>query len=451
MGTQLVVPQNPNYHAEEWYSDVPRSVSRHTIIGIVLMVVAIGGFGIWALTAPLAAAVIAQGSFVATGHNKIIQHLEGGIIEEILVAEGDTVVKGQPLIHLEQTAALANQRELMLRRARLEAVNARLMSEFNGAERITFPSFLVDKGQDPEIIEIMDNQRLNFETSRTKLESDVILLKTNISALDSRVIGYATHEDALRRQHVLLEEDFLAKSGLLEQGLIRKTEVNSIERAMIDAEGQLGRLSADLAETLSLKEKYQQQIDVTYNEYRQAALDEMQAIQAELDSVREQSYNAVDVLRRSVISAPVSGTVVRMHYFTSGGVIEGGKAIAEILPKNAPLIIEAQVPRNDIDDVRLGQTATVRLVSLNQRTTPVLKGEVYYVSADSLPVDASNNLREVYLARVNLPASELERVHGFTPTPGMPAEIMIETAERTFFQYLVKPIVDSMSRAFREQ
>src|SRR5690606_33164430 len=145
--------------------------------------------------------------------------------------------------------------------------------------------------------------------------------------------------------------------------------------------------------------------------------------------------------------APVGGTVIRMNYHTPGGVIESGKGIMEILPADAPLIIEAHVPRNEIDDVRVGQKAIVRLVSLNQRTTPVLNGEVFYVSADALKGEPTAP-QEFYLARVRLPPDEISRVVGFTPTPGMPAEILIQTAERTFFNYLTKPVTDSMSRAF---
>jgi HlyD family secretion protein len=140
-----------------------------------------------------------------------------------------------------------------------------------------------------------------------------------------------------------------------------------------------------------------------------------------------------------------------MHYHTPGGVIESGKAIAEILPTGEPLIIEASIPRTEIDVVHKGQEATVRLTSLNARTTPILSGEVFYVSADSI-VDTSQEVpQEIYLARVSVPQSQLDRVRGFTPTPGMPVEIMIQTEERTFFEYLMRPIADSMNRAFREQ
>lgn len=441
----------PTYHAIEWFDDVPRSIRTQAIFGILLMTFALGGFGLWAFRAPLAAAVIAQGSFVATGSNKIVQHLEGGIIKEILVAEGDLVRAGEPIVLLDETAALAKERELFLRRARLEAVNARLLAEYRLAEQIEFPALLTSREADPAIAEILESQRLNFAVSRRRLEGDVTLFENNIEALRFRAGGYETQLGAIERQIALLGEDMTIKETLLQSGLVRAPEVNALRRATAEAEGQIGRVEAEVSEARQMIAKHRKEIEQTRNAYAQAALDEMQAIQAELDSVREQSRSAENVLRRSAIVAPVTGTVVRLYYHTSGGVIESGKAIVEILPADAPLIIEAKVPRSQIDSVRAGEAAVVRLSALNRRTTPVLRGSVYYVSADSLK-DASTGVeREFYLVRVSLPPDEIAMIRGFTPTPGMPAEIMVETAQRTFFDYLTKPIRDSMSRAFRER
>jgi len=167
--------------------------------------------------------------------------------------------------------------------------------------------------------------------------------------------------------------------------------------------------------------------------------------------VREQVRRAENVLLRTEVHAPVSGIVVRLYYHTAGGVIETGRPIAEILPDDAPLIIETLVPRSDIDNVQVGQLATVRLTGLNQRTTPILEGSVDYVSADAVTSGEQAYSREVYVVRVTLTGEELARVSGFSPKPGMPVEIMIKTEERTFAQYIAKPIIDSMARAFREQ
>ena len=273
----------PTYHAIEWFDDVPRSIRKQAVFGLLLMTIALGGFGLWAFRAPLAAAVIAQGSFVATGSNKIVQHLEGGIIKDILVAEGDFVHEGQPLVLLDETAALAKERELFLRRARLEAVNARLLAEYQVAEAIEFPAILTDRESDPAIAEILESQRLNFTVSRRKLERDVSLFENNIVALRIRATGYETQRDAIERQIAILGEDMVSKEELLELGLVRAPEVNALRRATADAEGQIGRVDAEISETYQMIEKQGQEIEQARDAYAQAALDEMQAIQAELE------------------------------------------------------------------------------------------------------------------------------------------------------------------------
>ncbi|WP_170438578.1 HlyD family type I secretion periplasmic adaptor subunit [Ruegeria arenilitoris] len=434
-----------------WYAEVPRSITKFIVVGTVLLVACFGGFGLWSFQAPLAAAVIAQGSFVATGRNKIVQHLEGGIIEQILVTEGQTVQEGQVLMTLDQTSAEANERELFIRKIRLQAMVERLLAEYAEKDTLEFSPALIEASDDVEVMTILDNQRLSFEVSRKTLLNDIALLERNIEALKIRASGFEAQLESMERRKAILQEEYETKNALFEKGLVRKGELNTIRRVQAEADGQLARLAAEASETSQMLLKYEEQITRTRSAYREAALDELGVIEADLESVREKSRQASSVLARAVVRAPVDGTVVRLHYYTPGGVIETGKPIAEILPADAPLIIEAQIPRTDIDSVVTGQTATVRLVALNQRTTPVLTGEVFYVSADAVLEEASGIPQEVYLARVSLEPDEMDRVRGFIPTPGMPAEIMIQTEERTFAAYIAKPIVDSMSRAFREQ
>lgn len=445
--SNLVVYAEP----PEWYSEVPRSVKKMVVFGLVLLLSTFGGFGLWAFTAPLAAAVISQGSFVATGSNKIVQHLEGGIIKEILVEEGDNVVAGQPLLRLDETSALANERELFLRQVRLEAMEARILAEYNQADTLTYPPHLEKLRSDFNIAAMLDGQRVVFNVALQQMKNDITLLQQNIEALGVRATGYEQQLISTRAQLGILLEDSTAKQSLLDQGLIRRSEFNTLRRAIAESEGQIGRLVAEIDEITEIKARYEAQIAQAISERRGAALDELQVVQSELESVREQARNAESVLKRAEVKAPVAGTVVRLHYHTPGGVIESGKAIAEILPTGEPLIIEVQIPRVEIDVVKKGQHATVRLTALNQRITPILAGEVFYVSADAILDRSQEAPREIYVARVSVPPKELDRVRGFTPTPGMPAEIMIQTEERTFMQYLMKPVTDSMTRAFREQ
>lgn len=437
-------------HDIEWYAEVPRSIWKQTVVGLLLMAVFFGGFGTWMLTAPLAAAVIAQGSFVATGRNKIVQHLEGGVINELLVKEGDHVVEGQPLVLLDETAARAKSRELFLRRMRLEATAARLTVQSEEGKRFVAPALVAKHRDDPDVQSILLSQELNFKAQQVKLSSELSLLAQNVEALQFRAKGYARQRDAYELQFNLLKAEHESKKVLQKKGVIRANDVRTLERAMADATGQIGRLEAEVAETEAQIIKTKQEMERAHQLYRQDALDRLQDIQNERDMVREQLTQAENVLSRATIHSPVTGVVVRTHYNTAGGVIESGKGILEILPSGVPLIIEVQIPRTSIDRVRAGQTATVRLISLNQRTTPVLYGKVIYVSADALQ-DAQKANQDVYVARIDVPSEELARVHGFSPKPGMPAEVMVQTEARTFFAYLAKPITDSMSRAFTER
>lgn len=433
----------------EWYRDVPRSVRKQALFGVGLIALTFGGFGVWGATAPLAAAVISQGTFVATGENKIIQHLEGGIIEDVTVNEGDEVSVGEVLVSLDDTAALATEQQLLLREMRLEGILSRLNDEVGDARSITEPAPADDPQMQAALNEMFASQRSQFTAWRDKLDNDLALFQHNIDALNYRRTGETGQVEAMQFQRDILDQELQNKTALLERGLVTRSETMQLQRALADADGDMSRLRAEIQEIDSQIAKYMGEMTQARDANRQAALNEIQSAETELDSVREQIRHARNVLERTQIRSPVSGTVIRIYYHTTGGVVESGKPIMEILPSGVPLLIETTIARNQIDDVRQGETVAVRLVALNQRTTPVLQGRLDYLSADSV-VDTTAQGKEVYLARVSISPEEIAKVPAFVPTPGMPAEIMIQTAQRTFFDYLSKPIADSMSRAFRE-
>lgn len=435
----------------DWYAEVPFGVSRIALWGFGLMAVFIGGFGYWAIRAPLAAAVIASGSFVATGQNQMVQHLEGGIIKEILVREGDSVVAGQILLLLDETAAQATKRELYLRSVRLRAVQARLLALAGEADKLVFPPDLAALDEDEEINAILQAQYPAFLASRAGLLNDIGQVERNIAALQARRHGYDLQKESYTKISAIFSTELQDKESLLSRGLTARDTITSLQRAALDTAGQLARMEAEIEEIDRMNEKYSAQIRSARDKYREATLAELQSVEAELESVRENMRKAEKILERTDLRAPVSGTVVRMQYHTPGGVIEPGRVIAELLPADAPLLVETFVQRADIDVVQVGQEASIKLVGMNQRTTPVLNGRVDYVSADAVAQNATNAAREVYVVRSSLPASELARVPHLRLKSGMPVEIMIKTDERSFAQYIIKPVIDSMSRAFREQ
>lgn len=436
-----------------WYDSLPRSTRFPTIAGVVVMASMVMGFGVWGNTAPIAGAVVASGVFVATGQNKIIQHLEGGVIRDIHVREGDVVEQGQLLVELDSTAPNTELRRLFLRRTRLTAIDARLHAEMREQPEITFPEELTDS-DGPEVKEILESQRLTFTARRNNMNSDIAGIKEGINALNERIQGSRIQLDGVRRQIKFIEEEVETKEYLLKTGLVRKPELLILQRTQANLEGEVGRIMGDIGDAKERIARALEQINGVKKTAIKTAVEQMHEVRGELVDVRERMLNAKGVLDRVRIAAPVRGVVVKLRYHTQGGVIEAGKSIMEILPLKDELIIEARVRPQDIDSVKHGQHATVRLTAMNQRITPMISGDVIYLSADTLADERKSQQMgptDIYIVRVKLNIEEAATIPGFSPTPGMPAEVYIKTSERTFFQYIVKPIHDSMLRAFRER
>ncbi|MEH2532499.1 HlyD family type I secretion membrane fusion protein [Bradyrhizobium sp. AZCC 1588] len=438
-----------------WYDSLPRSTKFPTVAGALIMAVVLMGFGVWGNTAPIAGAVVASGVFVVTGQNKIVQHLEGGVIREIFVREGDKVEAGQILLELDDTAARAELQRLFLRRIRLSAMDARLQAEMREESDITLPAEVVGwLGKSPEVKEIVDSQQMTFAARRNNLNSDVKSIQESINALEERIRGSRVQLDAVKRQIVLLDEEIVTKDRLVQAGLVRKPELMVLQRSKANLEGEVGRIMGDIGDAKERIARALEQINGVRKTAIKTAVEQMHEVRGELADVRERMLSAKGILDRVRVTAPVSGVVVKLRYHTRGGVVEAGKNIMELLPVKDELIIEARLRPQDIDSVKHGQAAMVRLTALNQRITPMVSGDVVYLSADTLADEKKSQQvgpTDIYLVRVRLNSEESRNLPGFSPTPGMPAEVYIKTAERTFFQYLMRPIYDSFMRAFRER
>jgi HlyD family secretion protein len=437
-----------------WYDSLPRSTRLPTIGGILVMAVMLMGFGVWGNTAPIAGAVVASGVFVVTGQNKIIQHLEGGVIREIYVREGDRVEAGQVLLDLDETMPRAELQRLFLRRLRLTAIDSRLMAEMREDGEVTFPAEIVNAlATTPEAKEILDNQKLAFTARRNNLDSDIKSIDESIKALEERIQGSRVQLSAVKRQIVLLDEEIETKDRLVQAGLVRKPELMVLQRTKANLEGEIGRIMGDIGDAKERIARAVEQINGVRKTAIKTAVDQLHEIRGELADVRERMLSSKGVLDRVRVTAPVSGVVVKLRYHTNGGVVEAGKNIMELRPLKDELIIEARLRPQDIDSVKRGQKATVRLTALSQRITPMVSGDVIYLSADTLADEKKSQQvgpTDIYIVRVKLDANTIT-IPDFKATPGMPAEVYIQTAERTFFQYLVKPIHDSMARAVRER
>jgi HlyD family type I secretion membrane fusion protein len=448
----------------QWHGSVPLSARPQAIVGLAILLLWLGCFGVWAGLAPLQGAVVASGTFVATGQNKQVQHLEGGIIRELLVSEGDLVEPDQVLVRIDDTSARAKLRRLVLRKNRLLTMQARLQAEMQSSDTLEMPAVLAPEAADPEVQAIFERQRTELQARRASLSAEELILKKEIAGLEESIRGYEAQVQATTQRLALFAEELKDKTTLLERQLARKSEVLSLRRSEAALAGEIGELTGRIADSRERIARANQRIAHLYSAAIQRVVQELRETETELDDVLEQARAARDVAERVEIRAPVKGIVVKRHFHTTGGVVAPGAVILELLPLRDELIIEARVNPNDVAHVAVGQPALARLSALNQRITPMIEATVIYLSADALsgqPQQATpqqvtkpgqEGQRDFYVVRVRLDEADIrKRIDRFRPTPGMPADVYIKTNERTFFEYIMRPVLDSFSRAFRER
>ena len=446
-------------NVDQWHRDVPRSSRWPIALGVCVLLVWGLGFGAWAAMAPLDGAVVASGSFVATGQNKQVQHLEGGIIRKMLVTEGDLVEESQPVLRLDDTAVKAKLRRLVLRQYRLIAMTARLAAEIHSFDKLQLPEALVQQASDPDVKFILQGQEAQLLARRTTLLAQEEVLRREISGLRETIGGYQAQVDSNGRRLALFDEELKDKDYLLQRQLIKKTEVLNLQRAQASLSGDLGELLGRIGDAKDRIARADQQTTQLRAAAIQKAVEELRETESDLDDVNEQIRATRDVVERTEVRAPVRGIVVKLHRHTPGGVVGPGDVILELLPVNDELVIEARVNPTEITHVKVGQDALVRLTALNQRLTPMIDGKVVYVSADTVPdqmaqrqTDSETSRRDSFIVRVRINEVDARsKVENFLPTPGMPADLYIKTGQRTFFNYMMRPILDSFSRAFRER
>jgi HlyD family secretion protein len=447
-----------NPEIDKWQRHVPHGLRRPTLVGLSILALWIGGFGLWAALAPLDGAVVASGSFVATGQNKPVQHLEGGIIRDLAVREGDLVEANQVVVRLDETPARAKLRRLILRQYRLLTMQARLEAQIDMRDSFELPQALAAIKSDPEVSGILARQKMELQARRARQADEEEVLRREISALRESIGGYDAQMQAVEKRLALFTEELKDRQSLLDRQLARKTEVMAVRRAEADLTGTRGELLGRIADFKERIARAEQKISEVRSAAMQKAVEELRETETELDDVREQIGAGRDVLERVDVRAPERGIVVRLNYHAHGAVVAPGAVILELLPVNEKLVIEGRVNPTDISHVKEGQDALVRLTALNQRLTPVIAGKVAYVSADAIAEQEQQRQpatvafgRHSFIVRVKLDEGDLHGKLGkFHPTPGMPADIYIKTGERTFFEYMLRPVLDSFSRAFRE-
>ncbi len=418
--------------------------------GYLIVFVFFFGLGTWAALAHVASAAIAPGLVSPDGSRKTIQHLEGGIISEILVDDGDEVEAGDRLLVLQDTQARSVFDVLEGKKRLLEAKIARLMAEQAGKDGVEFPKELLRMAEhSPQLQETIQAQRDLFKARKEIHLGRKAIGQKRIDELNEEVHGLRQQIKNQRKQVEFLDEELNAKKTLLDKGLLSRPDFLRLQRMRAETEGNMAENIAAIARARQKIGETKLQI-VNEDAVRlDKIVTELSESQSELDSISEQLHAKRDILSRTVITSPVSGVIVERHFHTTGGVVGPGQPILDIVPRDAKLLIDAQVNPVDIDMVTSGQKARVHFLALSERNLPHINGNVRSVSADSLLDEVSG--QRYFLARVEVPPEELEKLGGEKITPGMPAEVFIVTGERTVLQYLMQPISDSLRRSFREK
>jgi HlyD family type I secretion membrane fusion protein len=439
---------NTRQSAEQWQTRLNTQVSPVAMAGHLVIGVLLGGFALWAFTAPLDAAVITPGVVVAAGQNVTIQHLEGGIIASVDVVEGQTVRAGDILMTLDKTGAETQLNRLLRQALALDAKLARLAAERDGLDAIPRPNWAIEAASITDPTLIFEEQSKEFAARRSRHVAEMDILDQQLAALAEAASGLRFRENAVDQELTLVQEEASIKQTLLDQGLTNRTEYTSLLRVQAELIGQLGEIRSQVAANGIQVIEARREIERAASTRVETAVSELNAVNAQLADIDEQVIQARAVLERTIIRAPSDGIVLRIHHNTPGSVIRASEPVVELLPTTQALIVEARVQPQDIDVIRAGQGAMLRFNALNVRKTPEVAAIVFYVSADRF-VDQSSQ-QPYYVARLEIEGElppELSRSQIY---PGMPVTAFFSVGERTFADYLAKPIIDSMSQSFRE-
>ncbi|MCU9837364.1 HlyD family type I secretion periplasmic adaptor subunit [Ruegeria sp. WL0004] len=420
------------------------------VFGIIGLIILVGGFGTWAVMSQIAGAVVAGGRIEVDRNRQIVQHLDGGVVAEIQVDEGDTVSEGQVLIRLDSN--LLNSQllitegqlfELMARRGRLEA-------ERDGNDTITFEDELLEVATGrPEVAELIDGQERLFRARQESVDKETEQLEKRRGQIGNQIEGIVAQQKSRRSQLKLIEEELVSQRSLLDKGLAQAARVLSLERTKADLEGSLGELIAAQAQQEGRITEIDIEILKLGTRQREEAITRLRDLQYRELELAEQRRSLQEQLSRLDIKAPVSGIVYGLQVHTPRSVIRPAEPVLFLVPQDRPLVIAARVETIHIDQIHVGQPVMLRFSALDQRQTPELVGTVKQISADAFVDEASQV--SYYRAEIELNEGEIDKLpEGAVLIPGMPVEAFIRTADQSPIYYLVKPLADYFTKAFRE-
>ena len=419
------------------------------VAGAAIMAAFFVGLGGWAAFAPLNSAAVAPAVVKVEGNRKSVQHLEGGIVKELRVREGDKVASDQTLILLDDTQARAAVDVFSKQYDELTAQEARLITERDGAATVKFPPALIARQAEPDVAAIIAGQTNLFKSRRTTLTGTFDVLRKKISQTQEQIVGLEGQAAAYKRQLQSTHNENNGLRDLFKKGYVPRQRMLELERSEAALEGQIAEVSANILRARQSIEEVNVQIVQAQSDRLAQVANDLRDVQVKLLEIGPKVSSARETLRRTEIRSPYPGVVVGLTAFSVGGVISPGEKIMDVVPEKGGLIVEATVAPEDVKDLHVGMSAEVHLTAYKQRTVPIIHGKVLQVSADRL-TDTKTGAG-YYLAQVKVDDQELAELKDVRLAPGMPALVMIPTGERSALDYLLRPLTDSLNKSFREK
>jgi HlyD family secretion protein len=397
----------------------------------------------------IAGAIVTSGQIEVEQNRQVVQHLDGGVVDEIAVQEGQTVRAGDLLLRLDGSLL---QSELTIVEGQLYEVlarSARMEAERDGAETVTFPADLLALAQmRPDVAVQVEGQRRLFDARRETVAQQTEQLQRRLEQTAAQIEGIDAQKDALTQQLVLITAETVGQQTLLEKGLAQSSRVMDLQRETASLTGRMGELTATRAQAEGRGTEVELEILRLAAARREEANTQLRDLGPQALELAERRRALIERITRLEIRAPVSGIVLGLAVTTPRSVIRPADPVLYLIPQDRPLIIATQVMPTDVDEVHVGQEVRLVFSAFSARTTPEVNGRVVLVSADAL-VDQRSQAT-YYRAEILLNPGELERLGDVVLVPGMPVEAFIQTGARTPMAYLVKPFTDYFVEAFRE-
>jgi membrane fusion protein, type I secretion system len=426
-----------------------RTLRNHLLGGTVMALVLTFGIGGWAATTELSGAITASGLVVVDTNVKKVQHPTGGVVGELLVREGDHVRAGDMLVRLDETVLRAGLAIVTKGLDEMRARKARLASERDGAERILVSGDLSGPAPTREFAAALDSEQKLFDLRRAARQGQKSQLRQRIAQLDDEIRGYTALQEAKAEEIDIIQRELTGVRALWQKNLIQINRLTILEREAARLKGELAQSIASSAQVRGKVSEIELQILQIDQDLSSEVAKELREIDGKIGEYIEREVTAEDQLKRVEIRAPQSGVVHQLSVHTVGGVVSPAEPVMLIVPEADLLTVEAKVSPQDIDQIYVGQTASLRFTAFNQRTTPEIQGTVNRISADVTSDQRTG--QTFYTARVSIIADELARLGNVKLLPGMPAEIFARTYDRSVLSYFIKPLSDQVARAFRER